>query len=335
MLATKPDLCVGALDLCVHQMFEKQSERMPESIAVFQNNEVLKYGDLNRRANQLAHHLRKLGVGPEVRVAVYLERTPQLIVSLLAILKAGGAYVPLDPSYPIERLEYMLADSESALLISESKLQGRFANASIRILCIDRESETISRESLENPENISLPKSMAYVIYTSGSTGNPKGVMIEHWSLTNFVQSINEVYGIRSTDRVLQFSSISYDAAAEEIYPTLCNGACLVLRTDSMMDSIATFLKRCREWNITFLDIPTAVWHGLAESMAADHLSFPEKIRMVTTGGEKLLGEKACGMEPASRQTRAAHKYVWSHGSHHRSYSHCFGEHRLAFPHSL
>ena len=144
--------------------------------------EKLSYEELNRRANELGHYLRRQGVGPEVRVAVCLERSVEMVVALLAVLKAGGAYVPLDPAYPEERLKFMVEDSAAAVLLTESRLAQRFANSAIRVMVIDEEREQIEQQSNTELSSATTPQNLAYVIYTSGSTGWPKGVgvSLEH-----------------------------------------------------------------------------------------------------------------------------------------------------------
>src|ERR1019366_2637470 len=167
-------------DLCIHQLFEAQVERTPDAIAVVFEAEQLTYGELNRRANQLAHHLRELGVGPEVLVAICLERSLEMVIGLLGILKAGGAYVPMDPAYPKERLAFMLKDAQVPVLLTQERLVAGLADHDAKVICLDSGWETIARESGENPGSSTLPENLAYVIYTSGSTGQPKGVLVSH-----------------------------------------------------------------------------------------------------------------------------------------------------------
>ncbi|MEG3972959.1 condensation domain-containing protein, partial [Microcoleus sp. T2B6] len=247
-------------NLCIHQLFEAQAEQTPDAIAVIFKDQQLTYRELNTKANQLAHQLQALGVKPETLVAICVERSLEMVVGLLGILKAGGAYVPIDPNYPSERLSFMLEDSSVPVLLTQLKLVEKLPSHSARVVYFDKDWEEIAFHSQENPSSSVTPDNLAYVIYTSGSTGKPKGVLIEHRSLVNYITNAIGEYGIDNCDRILQFSSISFDASAEEIYTSLTTGATLVLRTDSMLDSIERFLQDCSNWNLTILALPTAYW---------------------------------------------------------------------------
>ena len=179
-------------DKCVQELFEEQVQKTPEAVAVVFEEASLSYGELNRRANQLAHHLRALGVKPDERVAICVERSLEMVVGLLGILKAGGAYVPLDPAYPGERLRYMLEDSEPVALLTQTHLEGLFPGVSETLPVLDLAAEALPwREQPEsNLDTASLGLTamhLAYVIYTSGSTGAPKGVMVAHRQITQMV----------------------------------------------------------------------------------------------------------------------------------------------------
>ena len=163
-------------DKSIHQLVEEQAEKTPDAVAVVYENQGLTYRDLNAKANQLAHYLKKLGVGPDVLVGICVERSLEMIVGLLGIVKAGGAYVPLDPGYPKERLEFMLEDTDVAVLLTQEHLLKLFADQNRQVICLDRElNEVAKRAQLENPARCVTPDNLAYVIYTSGSTGKPKG----------------------------------------------------------------------------------------------------------------------------------------------------------------
>ena len=278
--------------LCIHQLFESQVERTPESVAVIFEGQALTYRQLNSRANQLAHYLRSLGVRSEQLVGIAMERSLDLLVGILGILKAGGAYVPLDPAYPRERLATMLEDARPGVLLTQQQFRKNFSEAETSIVCIDSDGQRIAQRSAENPVTEATSQNLAYVIYTSGSTGKPKGVMIEHRSLVNYTQSARLEFAIGQGDRVLQFASISFDASAEEIYPCLTGGATLMLRNDSMLVSISTFLETCQEWGITILDLPTAYWHELAAQVAANQIALPPSLRLLIIGGERVLPER-------------------------------------------
>ncbi len=277
---------------CITQLFETQVASTPDAVAVVFEDQQLTYRELNCRANQLAHHLTSLGVGPEVLVGICVERSLEMVVGLLGILKAGGAYVPLDPAYPQERLAFMLSDSQVSVLLTQEKLRVRLTEHGAHVVCLDADWGIISQEREENPVNSAKPKNLAYVIYTSGSTGKPKGVMIQHQSLVNFTETAIVEYGLTWRDRVLQFASISFDAAAEEIYPCLTCGGTLVLRSDEMLSDLPTFMQKCRDWELTVLDLPTAYWQQLTSELATAGLMFPESLRLVIIGGERALPER-------------------------------------------
>jgi amino acid adenylation domain-containing protein len=255
--------------------FLEQATATPEAVAVESGEARLTYGELDSASGRLAGHLRELGVGRGDVVGLCLERSLDLIVSLLATWKAGAAYLPLDPAYPAERLAFMAADSEARLVLTA---------ASLATILKDRHLGA-------NPSGSeATPGDAAYVIYTSGSTGTPKGVVVEHAALASYVASAGAAYQVGPGDRVLQFASISFDTSAEEIYPCLTRGATLVLRDAAMTGSFDGFLRTTGQLGITLLDLPTAYWHELVAELAADTgqraRPFPESIRLVILGGE-------------------------------------------------
>jgi amino acid adenylation domain-containing protein/non-ribosomal peptide synthase protein (TIGR01720 family) len=280
------------LDKCIHQLFEEQVIKTPDAVAVEIEGEKLTYQELNQRANQLANYLQKLGVNPEVLVGICVERSLLMVVGLLGILKAGGAYVPLDPAYPAERLAYMLDDSQAKVLLTQQQLVNSIPNTGLEVICLDTDWELISTQSDKNPQTQVKANNLAYVIYTSGSTGKPKGVMIEHRSLVNLTQTVRDKYGMNNKDRVLQAASISFDAAAEEIYPCLICGGTLVLRTAEMLGAVSTFVQKCWEWKLTVLTVGTAYWQQLTAELATTNETLPPSVRLLSTGGEQWLPEK-------------------------------------------
>jgi amino acid adenylation domain-containing protein len=231
-------------------------------------------------------------VGPEVIVGICMERSPDLVTAMLATLKAGGAYLPMDPAYPRARLEFMLRDARVGVLLTQEGLADSLPDTDARILVVDAERDAVARESGGDPAVEVRASNLAYVIYTSGSTGEPKGVLIEHGSLANFVHAASEAFELQPRDRVLQFASISFDTAAEEIFPCLTRGATLILRTESMLGSMRRFLDFCEKWEITILDLPTAFWHEMVESLAADALDVPSAVRLVIIGGERAVPQR-------------------------------------------
>ncbi len=274
---------------CLHRQIEAQAQRTPDAVAVRQAGQELTYGELDDRANRLAHYLRRRGVAPGVVVGLCLERSLNLIVGLLGILKSGGAYLPLDADYPTERLEFMLRDSQVRVLITQQDQLARLPATMAHTICLDAEWDQIVRCGDSVLEGTDAGRNLAYVIYTSGSTGEPKGVMIEHRSIANYVLAITQLAGVTSADRVLQFASLSFDTAAEEIFPCLAAGATLVLRTPTMTDSVTAFLECCREWQISVLDLPTAYWHEMVMRMESEKLAMPSSVRIVIIGGERVL----------------------------------------------
>ena len=288
---------------CIHELFEEQVDKTPDAIAVKFQNKQLTYRELNRRVNRLAHYLQKLGVQPEVMVGICVERSLEMVIGILGILKAGGAYVPLDPAYPQERLAATLTNAQVSVLLTQEDLRSatrlRRSRANLPeskspVVCLDADWDLIKLESEENLPKRSTSENLAYIIYTSGSTGKPKGVMIQHQSLVNYTEAAITGYGISNNDRILQFASISFDAAAEEIFPCLIQGATLILRTKEAISSIPAFLKFCHEQQLTILDLPTAFWHQLVAELSAtnSNLNLPDSVRLVILGGEKALPER-------------------------------------------
>jgi len=276
---------------CIHDMFEAQAERHPDQIALIHEQQQLSYAELNARANQLAHHLRRAGVGPEVLVGIMVERSLEMVVALLGVLKAGAAYVPMDPRYPADRLRYMMQDARVAIVLTQDRLTRLLSEPSVPLLCLDSQWDTVDQESRDNPAPIAVAENLAYLIYTSGSTGRPKGVMVQHSSLVNYVHAASQAYQLQHEDRVLQFASLSFDTSAEEIFPCLTCGATLVLRTEAMMATVKTFLEHCEDLGITVLNLPTAYWHEMTRPGTED-LAVPVSMRQVIIGGEKALPER-------------------------------------------
>jgi amino acid adenylation domain-containing protein len=233
-------------DNCVHQLFEAQVEKNPYACAVVFEDQRLTYRELSNRANQLAHYLRKLGVGAEVLVGVCLERSVDMIVAMLAILKAGGVWVPLNPAYPRERISFILRDTQAAVLVTEARLIeeaiGDLADSHqtgsqpapphalpLKVICLDEHRAEISKENEQNTAVPSAPESLAYVIYTSGSTGKPKGVMIEHRSAAAFLHWAHSVFTKEELAGVIASTSICFDLSVFEIFAPLTAGGCVIL----------------------------------------------------------------------------------------------------------
>ena len=259
-------------DACIHQLFEVQVERDGAAIAVAHAGVQLSYGALNAKANQLAHHLRSLGVGPDHPVAICVERSAEMMVGLLAILKTGGAYVPLDPAYPAERLGFMLKDSQPAIVLSDpgarASLDDALASAGLKATILDLKTDTDdwASQPATNPAGALTPSHLAYIIYTSGSTGKPKGVMVSHGNVCNFHLCMAALLGIHADDRLLAVTSLSFDIAGLELFLPLIRGACMfIANRATAMDGmlLGSVLTRNR---ISVLQGTPSIWRLLKEA---------------------------------------------------------------------
>ncbi|WP_437290235.1 amino acid adenylation domain-containing protein [Sorangium sp. So ce406] len=221
---------------CAHRLFEAQAAQAPERTALLFEGAPVSYGELNRRANQLAHHLRARGVGRGALVGVCMPRSPNMIVALLAVLKAGGAYVPLDPTYPRDRLAFMIEDARPALLIAQAELLAALPAALPPVVRLGESEPAFAHERADDPDAGALPDDLAYVIYTSGSTGRPKGVLIEHRSLSAFAEAQRKLLGVEPGTRVLQFTRLSFDVSVMEIFvPLFAGGVVCLARAEALM----------------------------------------------------------------------------------------------------
>jgi amino acid adenylation domain-containing protein len=274
-----------AKDQCIHELFETQVDKTPDAIAVVFEDQQLSYRELNTRANQLAHYLQKLGVGPGVLVGIYVERSIEMIIGLLGILKAGGAYVPLDPAYPKERLAFMLEDAQLRALLTQERFLSSIDHQ--RIVCLDRDRQEIARESVRNPKSGLRAENLAYVLYTSGSTGKPKGVMIQHRSLVNLCTALNAcVYADESAPlRVSLNASIAFDSSVKQIVQLL-NGHALYLVPDECRGDGQALLNFTSQHKLDVLECTPAqvrllIEAGLIES--SEHVA-----RVMLVGGEAI-----------------------------------------------
>jgi amino acid adenylation domain-containing protein len=275
-------------NLCVHQMFEKQVERSPQAIAVIYDNTQLTYEQLNQQTNQLAHHLRSLGVGPEVLVGICLERSLEMIVGLLAILKAGGAYVPLDPAYPLERLAFILEDTQTPVLLTQEKLLKNLPPHQAQVVCLDLDWQGNIQNSQENPVNETTADNLIYVIYTSGSTGQPKGVMIPHRGICNQLYWKQTTFGLTQADKVLLTISFSFDPSVWQIFWPLCFGGQLFMARTGGHQDTAYLVKVITEQQITVLALVPSILRVLLEEKGIENCGF---LRHIICGGEALPGE--------------------------------------------
>jgi aspartate racemase len=267
---------------CIHQLFEEQAERAPESVAVIFENQQLDYRALNDRANQLARFLRRQGVGTEARVAICLKRSTEMIVGLLAVLKAGGAYVPLDPEYPKERLAFMLKDAQASALLTQRSLLENLPAQNVRAVCLDEHWPEIARESKENPINGTTPESLAYVMYTSGSTGKPKGVEVLHRGVVRLLFGVDYI-DLNPDQTLLHLAPSSFDASTFEIWGALLHGARCVLFPNNV-PSPAELGDMLQKHRVSTLWL-TASLFNLVIDEAPTVLS---GVRQLLTGGEPL-----------------------------------------------
>jgi len=280
---------------CIQQLIEEQAARTPEALALVFAEQALSYAELNARANQWAHRLMELGVGPDVLVGVALERSLDMVIGLLAVLKAGGAYVPLDPEYPQDRLAYMIEDSGLKLLLSQAHL-ALPTPADVQVLDL---GQALDGYSTANPQVALDPENLAYAIYTSGSTGKPKGVMVRHGALTNFIVSMAAAPGIVAQDRLLSLTTFSFDIFGLELYAPLMVGARVVLASQDTQRDPELILQQVQEQGITLLQATPSTWRMLLESPNAGALAG----RRLLCGGEALADELAQRMTALGAQT--------------------------------
>jgi amino acid adenylation domain-containing protein len=276
---------------CLHELVEAQAEHVADNPAVVCGNVQLTYREFNSRANQLAHYLRSRGVGPNVRVGICLNPSLDFAVAVLAVLKSGGACVPLDPNYPVERLSYMLEDVQAQVLITNRGILSEEIPAGCEVLLLADNSEIVSGQPLTNPKPVATPDDLAYVIYTSGSTGKPRGVLLAHAGLVNYNANMARMYRVTPDDRVLQFCSISFDIAVEELFVTWLSGATLVFRTDDTPLAVPDFLAWAEQQHVTVMDLPTAYWHEWVNQIPELSKPAPQGLRLVIVGGEKALAK--------------------------------------------
>ncbi|RNB58979.1 amino acid adenylation domain-containing protein [Brevibacillus gelatini] len=268
--------------MALHQLVEEQAARTPDEAAVVYEGQVLTYRELNARANQLASLLRSRGTKPDTLIGIMVDRSPGMVVGMLAVLKAGGAYVPIDPSYPQERIQYMLSDSQAPILLTQRHLQEIAAYAGE---IIDVEDEAIYTGDDSNLDSISGSDDLAYVIYTSGSTGNPKGVMISHQAICNHMLWMRETFPLTTADAVLQKTPFSFDASVWEFYLPLITGGRLVLAKPDGHRDIAYMTRTIREQKITTLQMVPSL---LDLTMTDPGWSACTSLQRVFCGGEAL-----------------------------------------------
>jgi amino acid adenylation domain-containing protein len=281
----------------VHGLFEAQAARTPEATALRSEQVRLDYRTLNARANQVAHHLRTLGVGRESLVGVWMERSADMVVAMLGVMKAGGAYVPLDPAFPKDRIDYMMADAEVAVVLTQSHLAATLGAGGPRAVCMDGDGAALAVQSEADPAPLSDAGNLAYVIYTSGSTGRPKGVMLEHRSVVNFLLSMHREPGITSADRFVSVTTLSFDIAGLEIHGPLTIGGTVVLASRATALDGVRLAALLESSDATLLQATPATWRLLLDSgwtgsqglkMLCGGEGLPRDLadRLLATGGE-------------------------------------------------
>lgn len=273
-------------ELDVVAMIERQATKNQKKIAILSDRGDFTYEELNHRVSSIASQLLEQGIKPGEPIGICLEKTPILIATLLGILKAGGAYVPIDPIYPSHRIQAMIENADIRFVLTEEKFHS--ALSFFRGSFLDPYREMPSAISFPS----FVPKLSAYILYTSGTTGMPKGVVVERQSLGNFALAALNFFEMNSSDRSLQFSSISWDTSSEEIYPCLLIGGTLVLRSDGPVESFDALIERTEKKGVTIWNLPSSYWHDLVEMMDRKKIAPPPSLRLVIVGGEKVNRSK-------------------------------------------
>lgn len=278
-------------DMGIHRLFEAQVDRSPEATAVVDLSAgqegravQLSYREMDQRANQLAHYLRGLGVGPDVLVGIMAERSAEMIVGLLGVLKAGGAYVPLDPATPRERTAAILQDAGAGIVLTQEVLATELPDTGAHVLCLDADAGLLARLPSDRMPDATSGAHLAYAIYTSGSTGKPKGVILQHDGLINLVQAQTEAFGLGPECRVLQFASFSFDASVSEIFMALTTGASLTMVSREVLLSPQALTEVLREQAITTITLPPTLLRLLEPA------ELPE-LRTIISAGEACTPE--------------------------------------------
>jgi amino acid adenylation domain-containing protein len=292
--------------VCAHRLFEQQVEKYPDAVAVVFNERQLSYRELNQRANQIANYLRRHGVGPESLVGVCLQRSPEMVAGLLGVWKAGGAYVPLDPSYPQERLSFMVRDAAVQVLLTEKRCEHLFSPAHSKTVCLDSDWPLIAREDRSNLDSGATPSNLAYVMYTSGSTGAPKGAMILHRGLVNYLTWAIKTYRVEAGGSVPVHSSISFDLTVTSLYtPLLAGGTVELLAEDSAAQSLLAALRQNKGRSL--VKITPAHLELLSQQFGPEEVA--EMTKTFVIGGENLLAEKLRLWRQFAPATRLINEY--------------------------
>jgi amino acid adenylation domain-containing protein/FkbM family methyltransferase len=271
--------------LCVHDLFDAQAMLTPNTTAAVCDGISLSYAELNVRANQLAHHLRRHDVGPESLVGIMMDRSLEMLVAVLATLKAGAAYVPLDPAYPRDRLSFMVEDANASILLTQESLSGVLPDQQAQVICLDRDWAQIARESIENPESGVTSGNLAYVIYTSGSTGRPKGVSLSHLALANLIDWHASV--LPEPTNTMQFASLNFDASFHEMFSAWHTGGTVFVVPEERRVDVEALGRFIREQQIQKATLPVVVLQQLAERFGA-RASVLSSLKALIATGEQL-----------------------------------------------
>lgn len=276
-------------DKCVHQLFEAQAEQTPHTVAVVFEERRLTYRELNRQANQLAHHLQSLGVGPEALVGISVEPSLEMLIGLLGIWKAGGAYLSLDPAYPKERLAVIIEDSQTSVLLTQRRLLDRHAGLKAQIVYLDEAGEQFVQESASNPVSGVSAKNLAYVIYTSGSTGTPNGVMVEHQSLVNYLCWLKQSPLAKNTDSIPLITRLTFDASLKQLLVPLLQSGQVWILSDGLINRPVDLLKTLSTRVRVGLNCVPTLWSTLLDTIDADWaITSTEFLSSLFLGGEQL-----------------------------------------------
>jgi amino acid adenylation domain-containing protein len=270
----------------VHELIEAQAARSPERTAIVFAGASLTYAELNRRANQLAHYLVAQGVGPDVLVALCVERSLEMLVGMLAILKAGAAYVPLDPAYPADRLRYMLSHSQAPVILTQAALVAKLPEHRAQVFRLDADWPSLAQQPTHNPPRTALPQHVAYLIYTSGSTGRPKGVMVTQQGLLNLVHGLRAYFDDPAVTTTGLITSISFDISVNQIFPTLIFGRTLHIIPDAVKFNSRALLRYLDDHQIHLLDAVPSYLQVVLNDVAPEQP--PNVLRYLLIGGEKL-----------------------------------------------
>jgi amino acid adenylation domain-containing protein len=283
-------------DRTIHQLFEERVQQTPQQVALMFEDRQLTYQELNFRANQLGRYLQSLGVGAEVLVGIYMDRSLDVVVGLMAILKAGGAFLALDPSYPQERVAYMLDDAKVSILLTQEQLVETLPKHQAQIICLDRDRELIDRQNSENLDTLVTAENLAYAIYTSGSTGKPKGAMIVHANVCHYVQAMALRLGIVNSDRYLHTASFAFSSSVRQLMVPLCQGATILITNAEQRRNPLVMFELIKQRQVTVIDIIPSHWRNCINTLAqmeveARNTLLNNQLRSIVSASEPLSSD--------------------------------------------